>query len=856
MSPRSTGRPPRVAEIILSRLYDYSRRYGMLSDLREVHASLCLTHGRRKADLWYWRQCLGALPKYLSYCLAWKTTMLRNHFRIWLRILYRNKTYGFINILGLAVGMTCTILILLWVQYETSYEKFHTNADDIYLIAWERLANNRHYSSTPYPLAERLEAEFSDFTRIVRIKPRERHIIKHQDKVFIEEQTIAADPSLFAMFTFPFLLGESDNALVDPNTIVLTESTAQKYFGDGESLGRLLEVDGVPLEVCGVVRDVPDNSEIRFNLITRFKDLRKVKEYQDPLRWNYFAFHTFVQVKPGIDPLDINPRLTVAMDRYRSWLPSGERDFYLFPLKKLHLYELAGGGLIRYVYLFSFAAIFILVISCINFVNLSTAQSAQRAKEVGIRKVIGSDRRLLLGQFLGESFLYALFSLGIAIVLILFTLPAFNNLVQKNLRFEYLDAGFIIGLLAIFLLTVILAGSYPAVYLSAIQPVKTLRGAFRIEGRGMFRQVLVVIQFVISILLIICTLVVLKQLRFMKHADLGFDEENLLSLPLTQSMSIRVQTIKARLSQHPSIVKVTASAPTNHGGLFRWEGMDPDLSYLENEIWFKMVDHDYFDTLGAEIIAGRSFLKERVSDFRDGFIVNQEAVKLMRLESPVDKALHLVGTDGTIIGVVKNIHAGYKENLHAEVYYLRPLTQWDRYAALDIRIEAGEIPNAMASIEEVWKEFNPDRPFEYAFHDAEIDKKYRQEEQTSRIFGYFAFVSIFVSCLGLSGLVGYAAAQRTKEIGIRKILGAASSEIIVLLNKNFLKSVLLANVLAWPMGWFVMREWLLAYPYRTDLHIGYFVAAAAIAAVIALLTVSIQAVRAATSDPVSALRHE
>ncbi len=856
MSPQSAGRPPRVAEIILSRLYDYSRGYGMLSDLREVHASLCLTRGRRKADRWYWRQCLGALPKYLSYCLAWKTTMLRNYLRIGLRILYRNKTYGVINILGLAVGMTCTILILLWVQHETSYEEFNTYADDIYLIAWERLANNRHYSSTPFPLAKRLEEEFSDFDRIVRIKPRERHIVKHRDKIIIEEQTIAADPSLFAVFTYPFLLGESDKALVDPNTIVLTESTAQKYFGDEDPLGQLLDVDGVPLEVCGVVRDVPENSEIRFDLITRFNDLKQVKEYQDPLRWNYFAFHTFVQVKPGLDPLDINPRLTEAMDRYRSWLPAGERDFYLFPLKKLHLYELGGGGLIRYVYLFSFAAIFILVISCINFVNLSTANSAQRAKEVGIRKVIGSDRRLLLWQFMGESFLYALFSLGIAIVLIMLTLPAFNNLVQKNLRFEYLDARFVIGLLAIFLMTVVLAGSYPSVFLSAIQPVKTLRGAFRIKGQGRFRQILVVIQFVISILLIICTLFVLNQIRFMKHADLGFNKENLLSLPLTQPMSIRAQTIKALLLQHPCVVQVTASAPTNHGGRFRWEGMDPDLTYLENEVWFKMVDYDYFDTLGAEIISGRTFQKERGSDFQDGFIINQEAVKLMRLESPVGKSLHLVGTDGTIIGVVKNIHVGYKDSVHAEVYYLRPRTQWDRYAALDIRIKAGEIPNAMASIEEVWKEFNPDRPFEYTFHDAEIDSKYRQEERTSRIFGYFAFLSIFVSCLGLSGLVGYTAEQRTKEIGIRKILGAASSGIIVLLNKDFLKSVLLANVLAWPVGWLVMRGWLEAYPYRVRLDIGYFVAAAAIAAVIALLTVSIQAVRAATSDPVSALRHE
>ncbi len=856
MSPRSSGHTPRVAEFILSRLHDYSQCYGMLYDMREVHASLCLTQGRRRADLWYWRQCLGALPKYLSYCLTWRTTMLRNHLKIGLRNLCRNRSFGIINILGLAVGMACTILILLWVQHETSYEDFNPHADDIYLIAWERLANNRYYSTTPFPLAERLEAEFSDFSQIVRINPRERHIVKYMDKIFIEERTIAADPSLFAMFPYPFLLGEPEKALVDPNTIVLTESTAQKYFSDEVPLGMLLEVDGVPLKVCGVIRDVPVNSEIRFDLITRFNDLKQVREYQDPLRWNNFSYHTYVQVKPGLNTLDINPRLTEAMDRYRSWLPPGERDFFLFPLKKLHLYELEGGGLIRYVYLFSFAAIFILVISCINFVNLSTAQSAQRAKEVGIRRVIGSDRRLLMRQFMGESFLYVLFSFSIALVLILLSLPAFNALVQKNLRFGFQDVRFILGLLAIFLMTVVLAGSYPSFYLSAHQPVKTLRGGARVRGQGRFRQILVVIQFVISILLIICTFVVLKQIRFMKHADLGFNEENLLSLPLTQTMSTQAQSIKARLMQHPSIENVTASAPTNHGGRFSWEGMDPELSYLGNEVQYKMVDYDYFDTLGAEIVAGRSFLRERSIDFQDGFIINQEAAKLMRLESPVDKALNIVGWDGSIIGVVNNIHVGYKDTVHVEVYYLRPRTPWDLYATLDVRIKAGEIPSAMASIKEVWKVFNPDRPFEYTFHDAEIGRKYRQEEQASLIFGYFAFLSIFLSCLGLSGLVGYTTEQRTKEIGIRKILGAPSTCIVALLNKDNFRSLLLANVLAWPLGWLVMREWLQAYPYRTRLDIGTFVAAAALTTLIALLTISVQAVRAATSDPVSALRHE
>ncbi|UCC39496.1 MAG: ABC transporter permease [Candidatus Aminicenantes bacterium] len=847
-------KPPRAARFLLRQLKDYNVKYSILTDLDEVYISLYKEGGRFKAACWYWLQCYGTLLKYSAYAITWKTTMLKNHTKIALRNMSRQKIYTFINIAGLAIGISCTSLILLWVQHELSYEDFHEKADNIHLIAWERLANNRHYSSSPAPFAERLRQDFQEFINITRIAPQQEHIVKYGEKVFREKNMMAADSSIFKMFTYPMTKGDPETALTEPNSIVLTESSAKKYFKDNNPLGEVLEVDGRPLQICGVVKDVPGNSELNFDLITRFRDLQIFS--QDPrLRWNHFSFYTFVQVKKDVAILSLNQKLSEAMKRYRPWDPY-DRYFYLFPLKKIHLYELGGGGLIKYVYIFSLAAIFILVISCINFINLSTARSAKRAREVGIRKVIGADRNLIIKQFFGESFLYVLTAFSLSLLLVQLALPSFNTLVQKSLHFRFTDVPFVFSLIAILLLTVLVSGSYPSIYLSSFQPVRILRTATAVRTKSRFREVLVVVQFAISIMLITCTLVVLRQIHFMKYADLGFDKENLLSVPLTENMSRYAAGIKDTLIQRSKVAKVTAPGSTNQGGRLRWEGMNQELSYLENEVRFRMVDYDFFDTMGAQIVAGRNFSKVHGSDFSGAYVINEEAVKLWQLESPVGKDLDLCGRPGRIIGVVNNIHMGYKNSLRAEVYYLARLAGWDRPRSLILRISPGGIKETVEVVKGIWEEFNGNRPFEFSFFDQEIDKKYRQEEQVSRIFGFFASLSIFISCLGLFGLGSFMAEQKTKEIGIRKVLGASASRITILLNMEFFKCLLVANALAWPVSWYIMRGWLRGYPYRIELGAGFFIISTILAVLITLFTISFQAVRVALGSPSDALRHE
>lgn len=854
MTEERKRKPPHLASYILKQLGDYNTKYSLLDDFEDVFLSLIEEKGRFRAVAWYWFQCLGILPQYFSYLITWKTVMLKNSVKLTLRNLRRNKITTVINVTGLSVGMAGAVLILLWVQHELSYEKFHKNATNLYLVAWERMANNRHYSSTPAPFADRMEQDFPEFENRVRLSLRNRSIVKYKDKVFVEEKIGAADASLFEMFTFPLIRGDKRNILIKTNTVVLTETTAQKYFGDENPLGKILVFDGKPLEVCGVVTDVPENTEIKFDFITRFRDL---PIFQDDLRfqWNNFSFYTIVQLKQSMDISEINQKLSQAMERYRPWDPY-ERYFYLYPLTKLHLHDIGGGGLIKYVYLFSLAALFILLISCINFINLSTARSAGRAREVGIRKVLGSGRSQLIKQFFSESVIFVLLSFGLALVLVQAVLPSFNALVQKSLTLPLGDPSFSLSLFVILLITGLVSGSYPAAYLSSFPPVQIFRSSLGPRGKGRFRQALVVLQFAVSVLLIFCTLVVSKQIRFMKHADLGFEEQNLLSITLTENMSDHVEAIKNRLIKLPSVTKAGAAGPTNQGGRLRWEGMDPDLSFLENEVNFRMVDYDYFDALDAEIFAGRNFSRQYGSDPQGGYIINEEAVKLWHLDSPVGKRLDLCGRAGQIIGVVKNIHMGYKNSLRAEVYYLRKMTDWDRHTSLNIRILRGGIRDAMVTSKRIWEEYNGNRPFEYSFYDQEIDRNYRQEEQASRIFGYFAILSIFISCLGLVGLMMFMAEQKTKEIGIRKVLGASSSKIVALLNKEFLRCVLLASVIAWPLGWIIMRNWLNAYPYRTDLGWSFFILSSLLAVAIVLATVSFQAIKAALANPSDALRYE
>jgi ABC-type antimicrobial peptide transport system permease subunit len=820
----------------------FSQAVENFGPIGEVGAEYHKTHTRRFSSRPPWQQN------------GWILAFLRSFLKIGFRRMKLEKGFSIINIAGLALGIACSLLILRYVKYELSYENFHTHANYIYRIVWEQVAGGKHYGTTPSPLAPKLQKDVPEIKNIVRWGEKPEATVRYGKKIFLEKKIIAADPSILTIFTFPFIHGDVKTALQKPDSILLTQSMAKKYFSNQSALRKVLEVDGQELTVTAVVKDIPKNSELQFDFLIPFTELNRVKRKDIP-HWNSFSYNTFIQIHQGIDIHELSKKISALMKKYRSW-DEDEKRFYLQPLKDLHLYRLGGGGLIQYITIFSLIAFFILCISCINFINLSTARYGNRALEVGLRKVLGSQRMHLISRFFMESMINIMIAFVFAIILVELFLPYFNSLVNRNIQMEYLSVQTLLGFFIIFLISVVLSGIYPAIYLSSVQPVQIFRGPTISNGKGGFRKLLVIIQYTISIMLIISLSIILKQTHFMKHADLGFAKENLLSIPITESMARLSQPIKNQLLDLPGILKVTAIGPNNSGARLRWENMNKNLQYMENEVRFLMVDYDFLDSLQAKITAGRNFSKQFTRDWQYGYIINEQAARLWQLGSPLGTTLSLAGRKGEIIGIVKDIYEGYKKSIPAQIYYLKPLTQWDRYRKFIVRIKAGETKVTIGGLEEVWSKYEKATPFKYSFIDEEIDQMYKQEELIGTVIKHLTLLAIFITCLGLLGLASFMAESKTKEIGIRKVLGADVSQIFIMLNQEFLKCLLIANVIALPTAWYFMNNWLKAYPYRTPVNLGIFIMAILLSALITLFATSIQALKSAYANPVDVLLYE
>lgn len=782
--------------------------------------------------------------------------MLRNYLKVALRNLKRHKIYSFINIYGLGIGMACTILILLWVQNELSYDRFHENAEDIYRVVHESLISGGYSAGTPAPLAASLRNESPEIMHTVRLRWHPRKIVKCAEKIFYEGRALSADPSIFEIFTFPLIKGDPKDALLDPQSVVITEAIAQKYFGDEDPMGKILEINGSLTRVKGVIKNIQNNSHIQFNLVTPFQYLEEIKPDGIP-PWNKSWYITYVQLQKNANPSKVSQKIADLINKNRPSQKTEERLF-LQSLTEIHLHNPGGGGPIKYVYIYSIIAFFILFIACINFMNLSTARSAHRAKEVGLRKVIGSNRVQLMKQFFGESIFLTIIAALFAVVLVELFLPAFNRFSGKHLVVHYSDLRLIFGLFVVIILTGILAGTYPAVYLSSFKPIAVLKSTMKSGLKGSaFRKALVVTQFSLSIGLIICTAVIYLQLRYMRNAELGFDKDNLVWVPVTENIETKFETVKYELLKNSNILGVSAASESNHGANLDWEGMDPDREeYLESNVYYAMVDTGYIETVKMGLVEGRNFSKDYASDFKEAYIVNEEAVKRWEMKHPVGKQISLNSKRGTIIGVMNNLHFGFKEKMEPSIIYLSPNTPWDRYKDLFIRIRGGSVPEAISTIEKMWKNVNPDIPFEYRLIDELIESQYWLEKQIGTIFNSITLLAIFISCLGLFGLASFMAEKRTKEIGIRKVLGASVSSLLRLLSKEFTKWILIGNIIAWPIAYFAMNKWLQTYPNRINISIWIFLFSGALALFIALATVSYRAIKTATANPVETLRYE
>lgn len=796
--------------------------------------------------------------------------MLKNHLKITFRNIKKHKAFSFINIAGLSIGLACSILILLWVQDELSYDRFHENADNIYRIVNYRGDYQNRGAGTPAPLAPALKSEIPEVVNFTRFAPIFKVVVRHNDNIFYEDRIVLADPAIFEMFSFPFIQGDARTALSDPNNVVITEEMAKKYFGNVDPIGKILFFeDGEGAKVTGIINNIPYNSHIQFDFLLPFQlvyDKRIMSTY-----WGDYNFNSFVQLSGSADIQVLSQRVTeVARTHNDPAVKYGKLNFSLQPLKDIHLdagtakagvEKMAPLGDRKYVYIFSVIAFFVLFIACINFMNLSTARFIRRAKEVGLRKVVGANRAQLIGQFFGESLLLTSIAGCIAVLLVELFLPSFNQLSGKYLSISHLDYRFLLGFIVIVVTAGIIAGSYPALYLSSFKPAVVIRGILKTGPQStLFRRILVLVQFSISIGLIIGTSIVYQQRQFIRDMDLGFAKENVILIPVRENIGTGYEIVKQQLLQNPNILGVTVKdwlqiRSQRNTTVAEWEGKLPSHRVAFSHV---RVGYDYLDILNLKIIEGRNFSKDYPTDATEAFIVNKEAVRAMALESPVGTQFSLRGKKGKIIGVIENANfSTLHQKINPQVYHIIDnVNQAFAYGAILIKVREANTTQAIMIIEDMWKDINPNSPFEYHFLDESIEQRYKSEKQISVVFNTFAFLAIFISCLGLFGLTAFEAERRTKEIGIRKVLGASIFSIVHMLSLEFAKWVLLANIVAWPVAYYFMLKWLQIFAYRINLDWWIFVLAGGLTLVIALLTVSYQAIRAATANPVESLRYE
>jgi putative ABC transport system permease protein len=796
----------------------------------------------------------------LTHELTWRTSMFKNYLKIAWRILLRQRAYSAINVAGLALGMAACTLIALYVRDEVSYDRHFTDADRIFRITTE--LQEMPLTILPPHVGPLLQRELPEVEVAARLMPG-KGVMQYQDRAFQEDRFYFGDSTFIDVFDLQFLAGDPETALIRTNTVVLTASTARRYFGDENPLGKVLRRnDATDFEVTGVIEDIPENSHFGFEMLASYASLGR---WANTEHWANANYYTYVLAREGVDAATLNGSIQELLERRRA---VGDEPWPLSvqPLTSIHLYsdmapEISPGGDIAYVYLFSALAVLILVIACINYMNLATARSAGRAREVGMRKALGATRIQLARQFYCDSLLLVGVGVVLAVLFVGVSLPLFNALSGKHFTVADLQGPFLpLTLGGVALVVSLVAGSYPALFLSQFAPVRVLKGTLRAgKGGARLRQGLIVFQFAISVVLVAGTLVVYRQLGYMQETNLGFAKEQLVVLPLDdQQLARSYETLANNLKQHASITNT--SIVQQHPGALGWTSMARPEGMAEDERFMikgLVTDQHLVETLGLQLIAGRSFPANSPPPDSAGYlyILNETAARMSGwapAEAP-GKRFDVEGP-GEVIGVVADFHFA---SLHQPI---EPLAIWyqpgNARNHLLVRIQGDDVAGTMAYVEQQWTALAPHRPFTFRFLDDTYNALYRSEQQMGQVAGTFSLLAIFVACLGLFGLAAFTTEQRTKEIGVRKVLGASVSGIVALLSKDFLKLVGVAFVLAVPLAYFGMQRWLEGFAYRIDIGPGLFLFIGALTLFIALLTVSYQAVKAALADPVKTLRYE
>lgn len=801
--------------------------------------------------------------------------MFKNYLKVAFRSLNKNRAYAFINILGLALGLTVTILVFIFVKDETSYEKHWSGYERVYRtgIKADLMGQKMDAPVSPSPMANAFRTEFTDVETATRISPfRQEILMRHeQTKVYIQHG-VSADSTFFKVFDYEFIHGNANTALNEDNAVVLTEESARKLFGNKNPMGEIVNYDNRrDLIVKGIVKEPKGHAHFQFDMFTANNNIENI--------WMSNNFHTYVKLKEGVDVADFEvefkanfmKKIEPDVERFlkitvEEFLKQGNSfEYQLQPLKDIHLYshkdwEIRQNGNIIYIYVFIGIALLVILIAGINFMNLSTARSGKRAKEVGVRKVTGASRKMLIVQFLIESIIQSFIALFLAFILVELFLPGFNNVMETNLTLfnDHINQTLLFSLL-VTLLYGLFAGSYPAFFLSAFQPIAVLKGDLtKTKGGALLRKGLVILQFTASTILIIGMIIIFQQISYLHNKDIGFKGDQVLIVPIqTDQMTENFRNYNDIFLKNSNVLSVSRASyfpgDTPNQNMFSFEGSEEQLP-----LWNMEVDYDFFKTLDVQMLDGREFDREKESDSIPYFILNETAVKNLNIENAIGRRLgRFVNQNGdmeygTVIGIVKDFHIeGFNQPIRPMV-----LSVSNNVWFASFKIAANDMNGTIAFIEKEWNKLEPSHPFRYTFLDQKFGALLRQQENFGTMFLFLTILAIIISAMGLYGLASYTAEQRTKEIGIRKVLGASVGQIMNMLTKDFMKLVLISNLFAWPISYLLAKEWLSNFSYQIDMPILPFIFATLLALIIALITVSYQAYQAANSDPVNALKYE
>ncbi len=867
---------PKVAKWLFDRVVNSEEKSTIVGDIEEFFCELRKERGAIKAKVWFWSQILASLPVFIKNSIYWRVIMFQNIIKITFRNITKHKGYYFINGVGLSIGIVCFILIALFITDELSYDRYHEKADRIYKAGVRALwaDNEFHGCVSPASLSRTLVAEFPEVEVSTRLRRYGFPVVRYKDKVFSEERWYWADGTFFDVFTVSFLQGDPKTALTKPNSVVVTKSMARKYFGAEDPLGKSLNTDNRrDYQVTGVIEDVPHNSHVHYDFLASFITIEDGSDQN----WISNNFPTYFVLKEGISHKEFETKLQLIVEKYvapqlktvfgatldEMEASGGSIKYFITPLTDIHLhshlrFEHEPNSDIAYVYIFTVVAFAILLIACVNFVNLATARSATRAKEVGVRKTVGSKRVQLIRQFLAETVVLGFLATLVAIPIIEFMLPFFNNLTGKNLSVPYLENMYTIPVfLGIALFVGLLAGIYPAFFLASFDPVAVLKGeSVGRSKKSWMRNVLVVFQFTVSVVLIIGTLVVYRQLQYIQNKNLGFNKDQVVVVKKVDDIGQKIRAYKQELLGHSGVLSASNSSDLIGDffgdSLYRQVDQPKEMNQL---IWRMWTDQEYGKTYELEFIEGKYFSEEQQEGRRE-VVLNESGAKILGYEEAVGKKIiDMDGRDFTIIGVVKDFHF---ESLHKELnpLIIHPYSPRGSGRYLSVRVRAENIRETIAFMKKTWGKYALNQAFEYEFFDDRFARLYRSEEKTGTIFFSFSLLAIVIASLGLFGLTAFITQQRTKEVGIRKILGASVTGIIFLYTKQFTQWVLVANIIAWPLAYFAMNKWLENFAYRANIGIETFVVSGLLALVIALFTVSFQSIRAAIANPADSLRYE